>query len=140
MTDSFAKQIQAMVDDVGSAMIGVVRQSIQDVINEAQLVGPSKANPAGGKGGRMPVDTGFLRASGRSSLTGMPSGPTIGRDRKPGETGVIYPSEDDYNTSGFVRTTLAKMGIGDTFYFGWSADYANKMETYYGFLGGTVQN
>lgn len=81
----------------------VVRQSIQDVSRLAQT---PKA-----KGGRMPVDTGFLRNSYMAGLNGSTSlsGP------------VAY------------EAVIAGMKMGDTFTAGWTAPYARRME--FGFVG-----
>ena len=62
------------------------------------------------KGGKMPVDTGFLRASLCADTSGMPS---VG--------GVP------------LEVALLKVEIGDTVYAGWTAEYAMRME--YGFSG-----
>lgn len=126
---SFAQQVQEMVDHNIDKLRAVVRSSIGDVINEAQLQGPSVYNPAGGKGGRMPVgETGFLRASGQSSLTGWPSGQSVG------DKGGFYASEDTYTNTTTVNADLARLELGDTFYFGWTADYALVQNVRYGFL------
>lgn len=110
-------------------MLGVMRQSIQDVVENAQLPGPSKSGP--GKGGRMRVDTGFLRASGRGSLTGMPTGPGRGELKAP----------NSYTWDGEALTlTLANMKFGDTFFFGWVARYARYRELYDGFMEASLQN
>lgn len=134
MTDSFEAQMRGMVEDSLQALKGVFNQSVQDTINQAQLQGPSVANPSGGKGGRMPVDTGFLRASGRASLEGLPGGPIIGDKDK------VYPSPDKYTDTPSVKTTIATLKLGGSLWFGWTADYANAMEVIYGFLGAALQN
>lgn len=134
MTKSFTDQVRDMVGDSKTALKGVVRASIQDVINEAQKPGPSVARPSGGKGGRMPVDTGFLRASGAGSLTGWPSGVS----NKPAN---IDRAELTYTyIDGDVRAEIAKLDIGDTFYFGWTAEYALALNVRYGFLDAALQN
>lgn len=105
-------------------MIALMRQSLQDVIDNAQQ--------AAGKGGRMRVDTGFLRASGQASLTGMPTGPARGdKDAKPGQ--YKYDGEN-------VIAVLGKLKLGSVFYFGWTANYAQYREVYDGFLEGALQH
>lgn len=81
----------------------IVRQSIQDVSELAQL---PKA-----KGGRMPVDNGYLRNSYTAGLNGSTglSGP------------VIY------------EAVIAGMKMGDTFTAGWKEPYALRQER--GFVG-----
>lgn len=81
-----------------------------------------------GKGGKMRVDTGFLRASGHVSLIGMPTGPVRG------EKGQAYVwKEVD------AIVDLAGFQIGQTIYFGWTANYAKYREAYDGFLISGVQ-
>lgn len=81
----------------------IVKQSIQDVSEIAQT---PKA-----QGGRMPVDTGFLRNSFQAGLNGT--------------TALTGP--DVYGA------VVAGMEMGDTFYGGWTAEYALRMEK--GFIG-----
>lgn len=104
-------------------MIALARQSIQDVIDDAQV-------PVA-KGGRMRVDTGFLRASGQGSLSGMPSGPVRGDNKQ--------PNSYDYDPSVTVLQ-LGNFQLGNIFYFGWTANYAQIREVYDGFLAVAVQN
>lgn len=105
-------------------MLAVMRASLNDVVENAQT-------PVA-KGGRMRVDTGFLRASGRASIDGWPSGPNV----KPNDAG---PNSFSYNGESIVAT-LAKMKLGDTFFFGWTANYARYRELYDGFLEGALQH
>lgn len=99
----------------------IVPEATQDLINEAQR---TKA-----KGGKMPLDTGFLRASGRLSLTGVPTGPT----RPPkGEQAGSYRSPDSVTIGGFT--------LGGSIFFGWTAIYARRMELYNGFYSTNVRN
>lgn len=126
MTKTFEAQVADWVTRTSEALTAVARQSIQDVINEASLTK--------GKGGKMPIDTGFLRASGRSSLTGWPSGPDENPEKLP------YPSEDNYSLTGTIQADLAALDLGDTFYFGWTAVYALRQEMYNGFMGSALQN
>lgn len=154
---TFSAQVDAIIADVEERIDTLIRMSVQDVIDIAQEPGLSKAttekaikkglgsrlikgvrmnrqgpiaNPSrGGKGGgKMPVDTGFLRASGQVSLSGMPQGPTRG------EKDQSY--EYDANQT---EVTLAGVKAGDRIWFGWTAAYAAKMELYYGFLASAVQ-
>lgn len=118
--NTFAADVEAWVLKSEEIMLNVVKQSIDDAVHMAQT---PKA-----QGGHMPVDTGFLRSSGLGSLNGWPSGPS---DKVAGER---------YNWTGdAITTTLAKMQPGDTFYFGWTAVYALRQETYNGFVGTTAQ-
>lgn len=122
--------IQADVDDFikvsEERMIALMQQSIQDVVNEAQQ--------SRFKGGRMRVDTGFLRSTGAHSIGSLPSGPTA---RPRGEAKI--PNSYDWD-SGPLGVTLSKLKFGDVFFFGWTADYAEVREVYDGFLAGALQN
>lgn len=103
----------------------VVKQSLQELIRDVQT--PTA------KGGRMRVDTGFLRASGQGALGQMPTGPS----RAPDERDVHYDDGKPVPTATII--TLAKLKIGDTFYFGWTANYARYREAHDGFLRLGVQ-
>lgn len=108
-------------------LLTVARAAAGEVADRAQVA-------KGKEGGRMPVKTGFLRASGQSSLLGMPYGP------QRGEKNQKYPSEDKYTDTASVGLDLANMKLGDTFYFGWTAEYAATQEAYNGFLDTQLQD
>jgi hypothetical protein len=120
-----AADVEDIVAVLEERMLMLMRQSLQDVINEAQL--------ATKKGGRMRVDTGFLRASGQASLTGMPTGPS----RRELTAKNAY---NDGVTPPNVTVQLGDLKIGATFYFGWTANYAKYRELYDGFLEGALMN
>lgn len=113
-------QIDTIVIKTEARMLAVMRQSIANVVEDAQT-------PVA-KGGRMRVKTGFLRASGLASLNAAPSGPRVGDKKK------TYAWEGES-----VNTVLAKMKIGDAFYFGWTAGYAKYREVFDGFLESAIQ-
>lgn len=115
---SFTAQVDAIVRKTDKRMNALVRESTQRVIDFAQT-------PVA-KGGRMRVDTGFLRASGRLSTNGMPSGPS----RNPG-MGPFKPE--------VITLKIATLKIGDTIFFGWTAAYAKYREAKDGFLITAVQ-
>lgn len=125
---SFKAEVDKWVTEVESRLVAVTRSAVGDLINEAQT--------STAKGGKMPVDTGFLRSSGLSNLNSLPAGAS----QKQLTTPLSYPSPDDYTTQGKVSVDLARLTIKDTFYFGWTAEYANAMEVKYGFVGSAVQN
>jgi hypothetical protein len=120
-TTDFETQIDTFVINTKERMLGVVRQSISNVVEETQT--PTA------KGGRMRVKTGFLRTSGGASLNAPPTGPTRGDKHK------VYTWDADS-----VNVVLAKMKLGDAFYFGWTAHYAKYREIYDGFLEAASQN
>lgn len=117
--------IEDIIATCEKRLMAVMRQSLQDVTLEASL--------ATAKGGRMRVDTGFLRASGMASLTGMPSGPV----RPPDDA---LPGSFVYDEGAQVMAALANMEMGDTFHYGWTAEYARYRELYDGFLEGALQH
>lgn len=122
MAESFEAQVNRLVRKTKRNMSALVRASVQDVVDMAQT-------PVA-KGGRMRIDTGFLRLSGKMSLTGMPTGPVRG------EKGGSYSSGDSNAT---VVASLGAWQIGVTIYFGWTAEYARYRELYDGFLATALQ-
>lgn len=145
-------QVGEIVSKTDRRLTAVVRASVIDLVEEANTPGPSKrsylkdiAKGLGGrgkkkvqgpikptsKGGRMRVDTGFLRASGKASLTGMPTGPVRGEMKEPNS----YP----YNAD-IAETVIKGVKIGSTIFYGWTANYAKYREAYDGFLYGAIQN
>lgn len=108
------------------ALLAIGRQSVQDLIDEAQT--PRD------KGGNMPVLTGFLRASGRAKVNSIPSGDTRG------EKGQIYGSAAKYSDEPTVSLAIADWNAGDTIYFGWTAEYALAQEYKCGFVETATQN
>ena len=121
MPNDFETTVDKFVIDTQAKLLAVARQSIQDLVEDIQT-------PVA-KGGKMRVDTGFLRSSGLSSLNAPPSGPTEG-DRN---GAYVWSGEP-------VNITLATMEIGDAFYFGWTARYARYREVYDGFLESGLRN
>lgn len=115
-----------MIEGNVTLLTAVARAAIGDVINEAST--------SRFKGGKMPVKTGFLRASGKASLTGMSVGAVKG------DPETQYASADTYSSEGHINVVLAQMKAGDTFYFGWTAEYANTQNTYNGFMDAAIQN
>ena len=126
---SFAAQIEEWVRETEQRMLATVQIAVQDLIKDMQT-------PVT-KGGRMRVDTGFLRASGRASLTGWPSGPSQKpADAPTGQYTGIYDDFDAYP----LGAVLLDLKLGDTLYFGWVAGYATVRNTYDGFMDIPVQN
>jgi hypothetical protein len=120
-TERLTASVDSFVRATKERLTAVVRSSVQDLVNEIQT-------PVA-KGGKMRVDTGFLRSSGKLSLTGMPSG--LPR----GEADQKY----DFSPVSSI-SVLSQFKIGDTIYFGWTANYAIYREAYDGFLASGVQN
>lgn len=116
--------IDRIILNTEARMLAMMRGSIQDAINNAQEVTK--------RGGKMRIDTGFLRASARAAVGNWPSGPS----EKPANAAKNSFSYDGES----VTAALAKMQLGDTFYFGWTANYAPYRELYDGFLEGSLQH
>ena len=127
MVNNFKAQVDKFTVDTEENFLIVIKDSIQDLVEEA-----SKPQA---KGGKMHVDTGFLRSSGVGAINQIPRGPDEGRERNPGETGVIYQSDP----TGSIQGLLTKLKFGDTFYFGWTAHYAVIREMYDNFLTSASQ-
>lgn len=119
-------KVEAFFANEQDKMLAVLKQSIKDMIEDA--------NSTVAEGGRMRVDTGFLRASGVGAINEIPKGESEGRERGEGETGVIYPYKSES-----LNVILPKLKVGDTFYYGWTAHYAKAREYFDGFLEGAIQ-
>jgi len=111
MVKKFSVQLDEWAAKSKNRMVAINRQSIQDTVDAAQL-------PVA-KGGNMRVDTGFMRASGQASHSGMPTGPVRGDSDVPN-----YYAPD----SAAVETTIATTELGTPFFFGWTAGYARFRE------------
>lgn len=95
---TLAASVKQFANMTKMQMRGVFAESVQDVVDAAQL---PKA-----KGGRLPVVSGFLRNSLASGLNGTlgPQGP------------------DSY------VVTLSQLELGDIAQFAWTAPYARRIE------------
>ena len=116
--------IEAFVTKSNDRLLAVMRGSLRDMVEDMQV-------PVA-KGGRMCVDTGFLRASGRAALDGFPSGVSI----RPADA---LPGQFEWDGQS-LNAVLLNMKVGDTFYWGWVAGYAPVRETYDGFMDVAIQN
>ena len=97
----------------------IFRTSVQEIIKEAQKAKPSKhpfdKGAVNVTGGRMPVDTGALRASLISELNG----------------GQLKLAKKSKNPNALVTNAtvlISKLGIGDTLKLGWTVKYAEYQE------------
>lgn len=113
---SFSTQVDDWVRATTARMEAVFKESCQRLVAQAQT--PVSA------GGHMPVDTGFLRASGLASS----NGPTPLNPEAVGEKDKQYT----FNF-GQTETVIASLTLGMRFYFCWTAAYAARIE--YGFSG-----
>ena len=120
---SFKADVEDIVAVSDKRLTALMRASLSDVVDNAQQ--------STAKGGRMRVDTGFLRASGQASLTGLPTGPVRGERTE--------PNSYSYDNAS-VTVTLGDLKLGATWFFGWTANYARYRELYDGFLEGALQH
>ena len=114
---SFSAQVDAWARKAHGRSEAVFKTAVQNTFDLAQVPVAS--------GGRMRIDTGFLRASFAASLDGIPSGPS--------RQGEAKGNPDD------VALTIARLNIGDTIYAGWTANYAAAREAKDGFREAAVQ-
>lgn len=131
-TGTFEQQIARIKIKTEENLMGAIKNAIRRMVQEAQT--PVK------EGGKMRVDTGFMRWSGTASLNQPPSGLTKGRLRKKGEEGVLPEYSTSKEGGKMLNTALVDMKLGDTFYFGWTAEYAPYWEMYDGFVVSAVNN
>ena len=98
MAKAFEVSVSDFADLTENRMLAVFKESAQDVLEEAQT-------PVA-KGGRMPVDTSFLRNSLVSGLNG---------------------SFSNSGPESYVAT-IVELELGDVAKFGWTAEYAEHQE------------
>jgi hypothetical protein len=102
----FGAQIDAWVQKSEARMLAVFKQSAQELSSLMQS--------------RIPVDTGFARASHRASLTELPKvQPKTVKDAP----GTTYPYDQTA-----VSAVIAKAKLGDKIFLGWTADYVEQLE------------
>lgn len=111
MPQSFSAQVSKWVLESEQRLDAVFKQSAQDVADEM-------TRPVGA-GGRMPVDTGFLRASLQASTTEMP---LIDRDARP-SAGQTYQ-----DSASQITLVIANAKLGDPIFLGFSASYSQAVE------------
>jgi hypothetical protein len=124
MAKNFTAAVDEWVQKSQARMLAIAQTAIQSVIDDAQT-------PVA-KGGRMRINTGFLRASGQASLNGFPTGP----EQKPAGAGpgsIVWAGEQN------VTLVLMQLAPGDSFFFGWTANYAKYREAKDAFLDLAVQ-
>jgi len=122
----FSRQIQKFARKSKEMTEAVARQSVQDVVERAELTAA--------QGGAMRVDTGFLRASGGAALGGFPRGPSS----NPG--GRQFSGSGEAGTGIPLAVALAQWDFEAKLAYGWSASYARPREARDGFMRLAVQN
>lgn len=117
---SFSKQVADHIRRYERRINATAKEAVQETVEDAQT--------PRGRGGRMPVVTGFLRGSLVGSVGSMPSGPTKPDSDKPTISG-------DGIAAALLRWNPVK---GESIFVGWSAVYARPMEYRYGFMRGAA--
>lgn len=120
---TFSAKVSEMVQKRKDLIDEVFRRSVQGVASIAQTPGPSKASPGGGRGGHMPIDSGFLRASLVAILNG---GMPTAREKPAGDGKFSF--ED-----GAVNLVIAGATVDDTITLAWTANYARHVNHRYRF-------
>ena len=126
----FSNQIKKWGAKYERRLRAVGRGSVQEVVSIAQ-------RPVG-NGGRMRVDTGFLRASIQAGLGAMPRGPTTNDGGYGGKRKYPVGAQIDGTP---VPAVLLQWDPAKPIplYIGWTANYARPREYKDGFLRGAVQ-
>lgn len=120
---SFSEQIAAFNRKAEKRIRAAGRDAVQETVAEAQTVR--------GRGGRMRVKTGFLRASIAAAIGQMPSGETENTDNE----------TFNYQVDSIAATLLQwDPSSEDKLFIGWTANYARPREYRDGFLRGAVEN
>ena len=108
MADSLEAQISAWVKELPQRQLAVFQTAVQRTIEMAQT-------PIS-QGGNMPVDTGFLRASGQVVIGDDVPG-ELAPNPNPGVGAFTYDA-------GPVNLVIAGAKLGDTISFAYTANYA----------------
>lgn len=116
--DAFLAKLEQWANKTEKKLTAVIQNSIEDMVEYA--------NTPVDDGGRMPVKTGFLRQSGAGEVNQIPSG------ESEKEKGVTYSYKPGLSA-------LPRFKLGDTFYYGWCAIYANVQNIRFGFKDLAVQ-
>lgn len=119
---AFSAEVAAWCKKAEGRLEAVMKTAAQDLAESANT--PTE------KGGRMRVDTGFLRGSIAANIGTMPSGPSLRpKDARPGQ---FSPQE--------ITITIARWNPAtQTLCVGWTANYAKWRELHDGFLEAAVQ-
>jgi len=115
---AFSASVDEHIRKCKLRMNAIVKTAAQAVVEDA--------NTPTARGGRMPVDTSFLRNSIVAAIGNMPQGPAD-------------PKVDGVGDVDTVALVIAQMQPGQILYAGWSANYARPMEARYGFRDAAVQ-
>lgn len=125
MVDNYKLTIKRLVAETEEMALAILKTAIASlVIDEMQR--------SRYEGGKIPIDTGFLIQSGAAALNMPPAGESV----KPGGS---LPLQFAWEQGQFF-VILDKMKIDDTFYFGWTAEYAEKQNMIHRWVESAVMN
>ena len=103
---TFSAQIDSQIAKIERLHLAIFKESTQRMSSLMQS--------------RIPVDTGFARASHRASLTSMPKIDEKASKPTPGSHFSWNPTS--------VSVVIAQAKIGDKIYLGWTANYVPELE------------
>lgn len=99
------------------------------VIQESTQTLAREANRSRFKGGKMPIDTGFLTNSMSARIGSLPTGQSM---RPDGYSALDWDGAQ-------VNAVINSMDAGDVIFIGWTAEYARYMENRFGFMRSASQ-
>ena len=115
----FGKQVAILTGKYKKRLRATARMSVQKTVDIAQ-------KPRS-KGGRMRIDTGFLRASIAANVGSMPSGESVG------------DNDVDFTGIPIAVTLITWEPADEKIYVGWTANYARPREFQDGFMRGATE-
>lgn len=121
---SFSAKMSAWAAETKERMHAVRADAVQEMVAVMQTPGPSVANPGGGNGGALPIESGFLRAS----LVASPGFDLPLARENPNPKGRF--SYDD----GQINLTIAGATFETPLTLAYTAIYARKVEERYAFV------
>lgn len=119
---TFQQQVLAWQRKAERAMEATIKEAAQDLSEQA--------NTSRFKGGKTPVDVGFLINSFAGAVNSVPRGE--------GQKPKGYKNTDF--DMGPALLAINKVKVGDRLVLGWTAQYAIYMEARYAFMRSAAQN
>lgn len=121
MTKTFEITVEDWVAKSKEVTDAIIKESTQRIVNEIRT--------PRARGGNMPVDTGFLRASVTVQINTLSAPVTMNPNRK-----MKHPDSTQWVIN------LAQAEAGDIIFVAFTANYAVFMEARYGFVRLGIQN
>ena len=124
MAQDFGLQVSAYVETYKKRMRATAREAVEETVAIAQEERPPEGS------GRMPIITGFLRASLVGKVGSMPAG------QSQGDPETSY----EFNIASVSAALLTwDPNDGTPFFAGWTAVYARQAEYRHGFMRGATE-